>query len=85
MKLLMLPKERNLFCNKLLMGWLVRNVGNRFSLLHLFHTLKHGKLMFEHKVHKYLFNFLNLEENHKIHWINTCSWVMAQPMHCALS
>lgn len=50
----------------------------------MFHTLKHGKPMFEHKAHKDLFDFFNLEENHKLHWINTFSWVMVQLMHCGI-
>ncbi len=40
--------------------------------------------MFEHKAHKKLFDIFNLEENHKMHWINTFSCVMAQPMHCGI-
>ncbi len=47
----------------------------------LFHTLKHGKPMFEYEVHKELFDFLNLEENPKIHWTNLTSWAMIQHMH----
>jgi hypothetical protein len=33
----------------------------------LFYTLKHGRLMLEYEVHKDLFDFLNLEENPKMH------------------
>jgi hypothetical protein len=33
----------------------------------LFHTLKHGRPMLEYEVHKDLFDFLNLEENPKMH------------------
>jgi hypothetical protein len=40
--------------------------------------------MFEHKAHKVFKIFFNLEENHKMHWIKTFSWVMAQPMHCGI-
>jgi len=41
----------------------------------LFHTLKHGRPMFEYEVHKDLFDFLNFEENPKMHW------TMAQHVH----
>jgi hypothetical protein len=47
----------------------------------LFHTLKHGRPMFEYEVHKELFDFLNLEENPKMHWTYSLSWAMAQHMH----
>ncbi len=33
----------------------------------LFYTLKHGKPMLEYEIHKDLFEFLNLEENPKMH------------------
>jgi hypothetical protein len=33
----------------------------------LFHTLKHGQPMLEYNAHKELFDFLNLEENPKMH------------------
>jgi hypothetical protein len=36
------------------------------------------------KAHKDLFDFFNLEENDKMHWIHTFSWVMVQPMHCGI-
>jgi len=37
----------------------------------LFHTLKHGRPMFEYEAHTDLFDFLNFEENPKMHWIET--------------
>jgi hypothetical protein len=47
----------------------------------LFHTLKHGMLMFEYEIHKDLFDFLNFEKSPKIHWTNKSSRVMVQHMH----
>ncbi len=51
----------------------------------LFHTLKHGMPMFEYEAHKDLFDFMNLENNHKMHWTNNFGWVMAQHICMALS
>jgi hypothetical protein len=47
----------------------------------LFHTLKHGKPMLEYGAHKELFDFLNLEENPKMHWTDSIGWAMVQHMH----
>ncbi len=47
----------------------------------LFHTLKHGKAIFEYEAHKELFDFLKLEENPQIHWIDLTNWAMIQHMH----
>ncbi len=47
----------------------------------IFHTLKHGKPMLEYETHIELFDFLNLEENPKMHWIYSASWAMVQHMH----
>jgi hypothetical protein len=47
----------------------------------LFHTLKHGKPTFEYDAHKDLFDFLNLEENPKMHWIKNFAWIIAQHIH----
>lgn len=44
----------------------------------LFHTLKHGRRMFEYEIHKDLFEFLNLEEDPKMHWTKFSSYAMAQ-------
>jgi hypothetical protein len=33
------------------------------------------------KTHMELFDFLNLEENPKMHWIDSASWAMVQHMH----
>ncbi len=66
----MLAKGARLFCNRLLLGWLVKNVENWFNLRHYSHKLKHGRPMFEYKVHKKLFDFLRFEENSKMHWID---------------
>jgi len=40
--------------------------------------------MLEYEVHKNLFDFLNFEENSKMHWIDGCSWAMVQHMHGAI-
>ncbi len=37
--------------------------------------------MLEYEAHKDLFDFLNLEENPKMHWTNNSSWAMVQHMH----
>jgi hypothetical protein len=37
--------------------------------------------MLKYEVHKNLFDFLNLEENPKMHWINISNWAMVQHMH----
>jgi hypothetical protein len=55
-----------------------RNLGH---IVTLFYALRHGKLMFEYDIHKDLFDFLNLEENPKMHCINVYGWAMVQYMH----
>jgi hypothetical protein len=52
---------------------------NQFAII--FHILKHGKPMLEYETHMELFDFLNLEEIFKMHWIDSTSWTMAQHMH----
>ncbi len=47
----------------------------------LFHPLKHGRPMLEYEAHKELFDFLNLEENPKMHWIDLVGWALTQHMH----
>jgi len=47
----------------------------------LFHTLKHGRPMFKYEAHKELFDFLNFEENPKMHWTNSSSRAMVRHMH----
>jgi hypothetical protein len=37
--------------------------------------------MLEYEAHKDLFDFLNFEENPKMHWTNDSSWAMVQHMH----
>jgi hypothetical protein len=37
--------------------------------------------MFEYKVHKNLFNFLNLAKTLKLYYMNSMGWVMVQHMH----
>jgi hypothetical protein len=37
--------------------------------------------MLEYETHMELFDFLNLEEILKMHWINSVGWAMAQHMH----
>jgi len=37
--------------------------------------------MLEYEAHKELFDFLSLEENLRMHWINSIGWAMAQHMH----
>jgi hypothetical protein len=37
----------------------------------LFHALKHGRPMLEYEAHEDIFDFLNFEENPKMHWIGT--------------
>jgi hypothetical protein len=67
--------------------WLVANgvVGVKYRKLvqfaTLFHTLKHGKPMLEYEVHKLLIDFLNVEDNPKMRWIDPMGWAMAQHMH----
>jgi hypothetical protein len=47
----------------------------------LFHTLKHGRPMLEYEAHKDLFDFLNFEENPKMHWTNSSAWITTQHIH----
>ncbi len=47
----------------------------------LFHLLKHGRPMLEYEAHKELFDFLNLEVNPKMHWIDLVGWAITQHMH----
>jgi hypothetical protein len=47
----------------------------------LFHALKHGSPMLEYEAHKELFDFLNLEENPKMHWIDSIGSAITQHMH----
>jgi hypothetical protein len=37
--------------------------------------------MLEYEAHKELFDFLNLEENPKMHWIDSLGWAITQHMH----
>jgi hypothetical protein len=37
--------------------------------------------MLEFKVHRNLFNFLNLAEKFKLYWMNSMGWVLVQHMH----
>ncbi len=37
--------------------------------------------MFEYETHKDLFEFLNLEEDPKMHWTNISSYAIAQHIH----
>jgi hypothetical protein len=37
----------------------------------LFHALKHGRPMLEYEAREDIFDFLNFEENPKMHWIGT--------------
>jgi hypothetical protein len=37
--------------------------------------------MHEYKVHKGLFDFMNFEQDLKMHWTNMMAWIMVQHMH----
>jgi hypothetical protein len=37
--------------------------------------------MLEYEVHKDLFEFLNFDENPKMHWTDSFSWAMVQHVH----
>jgi hypothetical protein len=47
----------------------------------LFHTLKHGKPILDYESPKKTFQFLNLEENLKIHWKNMVRWIYGPTLH----
>jgi hypothetical protein len=60
----------------------VKNQKQLIQLATLFHTFKHDQPMLVLKVHKELFDFLSLEENPKMNWIDSVgNWAMAQHMH----
>jgi len=60
----------------------VKNKKQLIQFATLFHTFKHDQPMLELKVHKELFDFLSLEENPKMKWIDSVgNWAMAQHMH----
>jgi hypothetical protein len=61
----MLSKARNLFCNTNGLASEKHKIFVQFATL--FYTLKHGRPTLEYEVHKDLFDFLNLEENPKMH------------------
>jgi len=54
---------------------------NLVNIATLFYALKHGMPMLEYDIHKNLFDFLNFEENPKMHCINDYGWAMVQHMH----
>ncbi len=63
-------------------NWLVHEKHKKLvQFVRLFHTLKHGRPMLEYEAHKDLFDFLNFEENPKMHWTNNYAWIMAQHIH----
>jgi hypothetical protein len=47
----------------------------------LFCIVQHGRPMLENEAHKELFEFFELENNLKLHWIDFMSWAMVQHMH----
>ncbi len=54
---------------------------NLVHIATLFYTLKHGRPTLEYDIHKDLFDFLNLDENPKMHCINVYGWAMVQHVH----
>lgn len=62
-------------------GLVSENHKKQVQFVTLFHTLKHGKQMLKVDVHKDLFDFLNLENNLKMHCIDTYNQAMGQHMH----
>ncbi len=62
----MLLKGKNIFCNKFIMGCLVKNI-EISPFCYIVSHLKHGRPMLEYEAHKDFFDFLNFEENPKMH------------------
>jgi hypothetical protein len=56
-------------------------VGDKHRNFFQFAILKHDRPMLEYGAYKEPFDFLNLEENPKIQWIDSIGWAMAQHMH----
>jgi hypothetical protein len=81
-------KGKNLFCNKFIMGWLVKSVKLVQSTI-VFHSLEHGKPTLEYEAHKDLFDFLNLEKIPKCIgqttlnclWFNICMALFSRPQN----
>ncbi len=60
-------KRREFVLEQMINGLVGKKCKKLAQFATLFHTLKHGRPMLEYEVHKDLFDFVNLEENPKMH------------------
>ncbi len=74
-------KGREFALQKVINGVVGEKCQKLIQFATLFHHLKHGRPMLEYETHKELFDFLNLEENPKMHWIDLIGWALTQHMH----
>jgi hypothetical protein len=80
-KLHMLLKGKYIYLQQVSNGIVGEKRRKLVQFVTLFHTLKHGKPLLEYEAHENLFDFLNLEENPKMHWTYNSGWAMVQHMH----